>query len=43
MVSDSSLVTHSIEVPSGLTFDAVLVQPSGGDARYSLGHIALSE
>jgi hypothetical protein len=40
---DSSLVTHSIEVPAGLAFDAVLIQPSAGDARYSLGHLALGE
>jgi arabinofuranosyltransferase len=41
MQADSSLVTHTVEVPEEARFDAILVQPSGGDARYSLGHLRL--
>jgi len=36
---DSSLVTRTIDLPRGIMFDAVLVRPSGGDARYALGHL----
>lgn len=43
MNSDSSLITHKIDLPQNRTFDAVLVQPSGGDARYALGHLKLLE
>lgn len=39
MSGDSSLVTHTIDLPPNQTFDAVLLQPSGGDARYALGHL----
>jgi arabinofuranosyltransferase len=38
---DSSLVTHVIDVPEGTRFDAILIEPSGGDARYSLGHLRI--
>jgi arabinofuranosyltransferase len=39
MSSDSSLTTHTVAVPAGLSFDAVLVRPSDGDARYAIGHL----
>jgi arabinofuranosyltransferase len=41
MQSDSSLITHTIPVPGGVTFDAVRVRPSEGDARYAVGHLRL--
>jgi hypothetical protein len=40
MSGDSSLVMRTVALPA-LAFDTVLVRPSGGDARYSLGHLAL--
>jgi arabinofuranosyltransferase len=36
---DSSLITRSVSVPAAVEFDAVLVEPTLGDARYSLGHL----
>jgi arabinofuranosyltransferase len=39
MSGDSSLVTHTIPLPADLSFDAVLVRPSNGDARYAIGHL----
>jgi arabinofuranosyltransferase len=41
MQSDSSLTTHTIQVPGHVTFDAVRVRPSKGDARYAVGHLRL--
>jgi arabinofuranosyltransferase len=41
MSLDSGLVTRTIDVPPTAVFDRVLVRPSGGDARYSLGHLRL--
>jgi arabinofuranosyltransferase len=39
MSGDSSLVTRTIDLPRRIMFDAVLIRPSGGDARYALGHL----
>jgi arabinofuranosyltransferase len=39
MSGDSSLITRTVDVPPELSFDAVIVRPSGGDARYALGHL----
>jgi arabinofuranosyltransferase len=39
MQADSSLQTHTVELPPDVVFDAVRVQPSAGDARYALGHL----
>jgi arabinofuranosyltransferase len=39
MSGDSSLAIHTVRVPPDRAFDAVLITPSGGDARYSLGHL----
>ena len=39
MSGDGTLLTHVVDLPHEVTFDAVLVQPSGGDARYFLGHL----
>jgi len=41
MSGNGSLVTHRVIIPPDVQFDAVLVRPSGGDARYSLGHLRL--
>lgn len=41
MSGDSSLTAQRIDLPTPMTFDAVLIRPSGGDARYALGHLAL--
>jgi arabinofuranosyltransferase len=41
MQADSSLLTHTVELPPDVVFDAVRVQPSAGDARYALGHLRL--
>ncbi len=41
MQADSSLRTHTVELPGDVAFDAVRVQPSAGDARYALGHMRL--
>jgi arabinofuranosyltransferase len=37
---DGSLLTHVVSGPSS-AFDTILVQPSSGDSRYSLGHLRL--
>jgi hypothetical protein len=39
MGSDSSLAIHTVRVAPNRAFDAVLIRPAGGDARYSLGHL----
>jgi hypothetical protein len=39
MSGDSSLAVHTVRVPPDRAFDAVLITPSGGDARYALGHL----
>jgi arabinofuranosyltransferase len=41
MQADSSLRTHTVELPADVAFDAIRVQPSAGDARYALGHLRL--
>jgi arabinofuranosyltransferase len=41
MSGDSSLITKTVSVPPDLEFDTILVTPSAGDARYSLGHIRI--
>jgi arabinofuranosyltransferase len=44
MSSDSSLLTVSVQVPADVEFDAIRIEPSAGDGRYSLGHLrVLSE
>jgi arabinofuranosyltransferase len=39
MSGDSSLAVHTVRVPPERAFDTVLITPSGGDARYALGHL----
>jgi arabinofuranosyltransferase len=36
---DSSLIMRAIAVPPTVEFDAVRVEPTNGDTRYSLGHL----
>jgi arabinofuranosyltransferase len=36
---DSSLRTHRVDLANDVEFDAILVKPSDGDGRYSLGHL----
>jgi hypothetical protein len=38
---DGRLATHTLRVPAAVQFDAILIQPTAGDARYSLGHLRL--
>jgi arabinofuranosyltransferase len=38
---DGTLVTQRIAVPTGVQFDTVRVEPSEGDALYSVGHVSL--
>jgi arabinofuranosyltransferase len=35
------LTTHVLTVPAGIRFDSVLIQPSGGDSVYELGHLTI--
>lgn len=36
---DSSLITRAVAVPATVEFDAVRIEPTNGDRRYSLGHL----
>ena len=39
--NSNSLITHVIDVPRDVVFDSILVEPSGGDGRYSQGHLRI--
>ncbi len=41
MTAEGILTTHTLPVEPGARIDGIVVQPSGGDGYYSIGHIRI--